>query len=106
MSAGTAQQRVRVARALHRGPLAGTAAALAAGALTVGHAVVLAEGTGDLNPATAAEAEPLLLEAAGRLDPGRLRRVAAHLRVVADPEREDERAERRFVHRGLHLAST
>ena len=106
MSAGTAQQRVRVARALHRGPLAGTAAALAAGALTVGHAVVLAEGTGDLNPATAAEAEPLLLEAAGRLDPGRLRRVAAHLRVVADPDGAEQQAERRFARRGLYVAST
>jgi Domain of unknown function (DUF222)/HNH endonuclease len=86
MSAGAAGQRVRVARALHRGPLAGTAAALAAGELAYQHAAVLAGTTKDLDPQTTRQAEPLLLEAARRLDPGRLRRVAAHLRVVADPE--------------------
>jgi hypothetical protein len=49
---------VRTARALFRGPLRGTARALAAGELSPGHAAVLAAGTHDLPPGTAAEAEP------------------------------------------------
>jgi len=106
LTAGAASQRVRVARALHRGPLPGTAAALAAGALSYEHAVVLATGTGDLDAPTTARAEPVLLEAARRLDPGRLRRVVEQLRVVADPDRAEQQAQRRFEKRGLHVAGT
>ena len=106
ISPGTAGQRVRLARALHRGPLPATAAALAAGQVSVGHAAVLADGTQDLNPQTTRQAEPVLLDAARRLDPARLRRVVAHLRAVADPDREDHQAERRFARRGLHVAGT
>ncbi|HEV8650555.1 MAG TPA: DUF222 domain-containing protein [Actinomycetes bacterium] len=106
LTAGAACQRVRVARALHRGPLPGTAAALAAGALSYEHAVVLATGTGDLDAPTTARAEPVLLEAARRLDPGRLRRVVEQLRVVADPDRAEQQAQRRFEKRGLHVAGT
>src|SRR6266508_4633429 len=106
VTAGAARQRVRVARALYRGPLPGAAAAMAAGALSYEHAVVLAAGTGDLDAQTTAQAEPVLLEAARRLDPGRLRRVVEHLRVVADPDRAEQQAQRRFEQRGLHVAGT
>jgi hypothetical protein len=106
LTAGAARQHVRVARALHRGPLRQTAAALAAGELSGGHAVVLAEGTSDLDPTTTVAAEPVLVDAARRLDPAGLRRVVAHLRVVADPDREDEQAQRRFAQRGLQVAET
>ena len=74
MSAGTAAGLVRTARALYRGPLTGTAQALAAGELSVAHAQVLAAGTHDLPDHLAADAEPVLVEAARRLDPPRLRR--------------------------------
>jgi Domain of unknown function (DUF222) len=47
---------VRMARALFRGPLAETGKALAAGELSAAHAAVLAGGTQDLPPATAAQA--------------------------------------------------
>jgi hypothetical protein len=77
---------VRTARMLFRGPLAGTGAALAAGDLSPSHAAVLAAGTHDLPAATAAEAEPVLLEVAGRLDPPGLRKLVTHLRDVADPK--------------------
>src|SRR6266511_3455007 len=76
LSPHAAAQWVRTARALHRGPLAGTARALAAGEVSYAHAAVLADATSDLPPARVAEAEPVFLDAAARLDPPRLRRVA------------------------------
>jgi hypothetical protein len=48
----------------------------------------------------AAEAEPVLLEAARRLDPPRLRRAVAHLRLVADPDAADRDREHRHQRRG------
>jgi hypothetical protein len=85
MGAGTAAGVVRTARALHRGPLTGTAQALAEGVISPAHAQVLAHGTHDLPDHLAADAEPVLVAAARRLDPPRLRRVVAQLRLVADP---------------------
>ena len=105
MRAGTAASLVRTARALYRGPLTGTAQALADGEISVAHAQVLAAGTHDLPDHVAVDAEPVLLEAARRLDPPRLRRVVAHLRLVADPDHTDQ-AERRYGQRGVWLAST
>jgi len=105
LGAADAFQRVRVARALHRGPLGGTAQALAAGEISWTHAAVLARGTQDLRGRTATEAEPVLLEAARRLDPPRLRRVVAHLCDVADPEAADVRAHRQHQRRGLWVSA-
>src|SRR5919204_5546763 len=68
-----AHQRVRVARALHRGPLGGTAKALADGELSYPHAAALTRSTHHLPSQTVAAAEPVLLEAARRqLEGGRL----------------------------------
>jgi len=97
---------VRTARALFRGPLAGTGRALAAGELPPGHAAVLAAGTVDLPASTAAEAEPVLLDMACRLDPPGLRKLVAHLRDVADPDAADARTQRQHERRGLWVAST
>ncbi|HET9556847.1 MAG TPA: DUF222 domain-containing protein, partial [Actinomycetota bacterium] len=104
--AGAASSAVRTARALFRGPLAGTAQALVDGELSVAHATVLASGTQQLAAHTAVEAEPVLVAAARRLDPPRLRRVLGHLQEVADPDGEQDRAERRHGRRGLWLAPT
>jgi hypothetical protein len=106
MGAAAASGCVRTARALFRGPLPATATAVTKGELSPAHAMVLAAGTHDLPVDTVAEAEPVLLEAARRLDPPRLRRVIAHLRLVADPEAADRQAERRHQQRGLWLAPT
>jgi hypothetical protein len=106
MSAGTAHSLVRTARALFRGPLTNTAAALVAGELSLAHAQVLAHSTQELPDHVAAEAEPVLLDAARRLDPPRLRQAVAHLRLVADPEGADRWAERQHQQRGLWLAAT
>ena len=68
---------------------------------------MLAAGTQDLPDHVAADAEPVLLEAARRLDPPRLRRAIAHLRLVADPDGADRTsAERRHQRRGVWLSST
>ena len=77
LSAGAAHSLVRTARALFRGPLTATAQALTDGELSLAHAQVLAAGTQELPAHVAAEAEPVLLEAARRLDPPRLRRAIA-----------------------------
>jgi Domain of unknown function (DUF222)/HNH endonuclease len=106
MGATAAHAAVRAARALFRGPLAGTAQALIDGEISAAHATVLAAGTHDLPAHTATQAEPVLLEAARRLDPSRLRRVLGHLQEVADPDGEQDRAERRHGRRGLWLAAT
>jgi hypothetical protein len=105
MGASAAHTSVRTARALFRGPLTQTAKALTDGELSPAHASVLAAGTHDLPSHTAVEAEPVLVEAARRLDPPRLRQVIGHLREVIDPDTTSQ-AERRHARRGLWLAPT
>jgi hypothetical protein len=106
MGAGAASGVVRTARALFRGPLTATATALCAGELSAAHATVLASGIQELPHHVTVEAEPVLLEAARRLDPSRLRRVLGHLQQVADPDGAASQAERRHQRRGLWLAPT
>jgi hypothetical protein len=101
-----AHQRLRVARALHRGPLPGTAQALADGDLSYQHAVALTRATQELPAATVAAAEPVLLEATRRLDPPTLRKVVEHLVEVADPDAAEQQAQRRHERRRLWIAST
>ena len=86
MGTSTASGWVRTAQALFRGPLTGTAKALTDGQLSAAHAAVLATAPTTYPSNTAAEAEPVLLAAAHHLDPPRLQRVIAHLRLVADPD--------------------
>ncbi len=106
LGAGAAASAVRTARALFHGPLAATAVALTNGELSPAHAAVLAHGTADLPDHLTAAAEPVLIEAATRLDPPRLRRVLGHLQLVADPDGADHDNDRRHQRRGLWLAPT
>jgi Domain of unknown function (DUF222)/HNH endonuclease len=106
LSASAANRAVRTARALFRGPLTETAQALVDGELSVAHAHVLANGTQSLPGHVTAEAEPVLVETARRLDPGGLRRLVGHLVQVADPDGADRDRERRHARRGLWLAPT
>jgi hypothetical protein len=106
MSTEAARSAVRTARALFRGPLKETAAALVAGDISPAHARVVADGTRDLPDHVKLDAEPLLLEAATRLDPPQLRRAATYLCQVADPDAADRAAERRDERRGLWLSPT
>src|SRR5215211_9287117 len=91
---------------LFRGPLTQTARALTDGELSPAHASVLAAGTQELPDHVTVEAEPVLVEAARRLDPPRLRQVLAHLREVIDPDTTTSQAERRHARRGLWLSAT
>jgi len=106
LGTGTAASAVRTARALFRGPLTETAHALTDGAISVAHAQVVAQGTQTLPDHVTVEAEPVLVEAARRLDPGRLRRLLGHLLQLADPDGADRERERRHQRRGLWLAPT
>ena len=54
----------------------------------------------------AREAEPVLLEAAARLDPPRLRQAVGFLVEVADPGGAEVARQRRHDRRGLWLAAT
>jgi hypothetical protein len=106
MSGGAARGAVRTARALFRGPLPETAAALTAGATSPAHAQVVAEGTRDLPEQVRLEADPVLVEAARRLDPTLLRQAVGYLVEVADPAGADVARQRRYDRRGLWLAPT
>jgi hypothetical protein len=66
----------------------------------------LTRATQHLPAATVAQAEPVLLEAARRLDPPRLRKVVGHLCEVADPDAAEQQAQRRHDRRGLWLTPT
>jgi hypothetical protein len=79
LSVGAARSAVRTGRALFRGPLTETAAALAAGAISPAHATVIADGTRDLPEHVTLDADPVLAELAQRLDPPGLRRAVEHL---------------------------
>jgi hypothetical protein len=106
MGAGTAHSAVRTARALFRGPLPQTAQALVKGELSVAHAKAMVDGTHHLPARVTAEAEPVLLEAARRLDPPRLRQAVGYLCQIIDPEGADAARQRRHERRGLWLSPT
>jgi hypothetical protein len=106
MGAGAAREAVQTARALFRGPLPQTAQALCSGVLSPAHARVLAQGTRALPDQVTADAEPVLVEAASRLDPPLLRQAVGYLLQVADPEGADAARERRHDRRGLWLSPT
>ena len=106
MSTGAARSAVRTARALFRGSMPATAAALCAGEISLAHATTVADGTHDLPDHVQLDAEPVLLETARRVDPPRLRQAVAHLCQVADPEGADRARDRRRDRRGLWLSPT
>src|SRR5206468_4186739 len=92
--------------------LAAEIAALAAddprqlGAVRVAAEVLALRRLSDQPPGRVAEAEPVLLDAARRLDPGHLRRLAGHLRDLLDPDQADQRARARLQRRGLWPSPT
>src|SRR5919112_564770 len=106
MGVGAARSSVRTACALFGGPLTETAAALLAGVISPAHATVIAEGTQDLPEHVKLDADPVLAEAARRLDPPRLRQAVAQLVQLADPDRADAAGQRRHERRGLWLSPT
>jgi hypothetical protein len=106
MAATTATSRVRTARALFRGPLPASGAALCAGEISVAHAEILAASTLHAPNHAIEDAEATLLDAARRLDPSGLRKVVTHVAYTIDPDRADEQAQRRYERRGVWLTVT
>jgi hypothetical protein len=104
MSAEAARSSVQTTRALFGGSLPGTAQALISGQISPAHTKVVADGTHQLSDHVKLDAEPVLLETAGRVDPPRLRQAVAHLCQVADPDGADRAAARCHERRGLWLS--
>src|SRR5674536_344014 len=100
LAPGPAAAWVRTARRL-ADDLTASAAALAAGAVSVRHVEVIAAATADLPAEAVAGGEAILLGAARELDPQRLRHAAVHLRNVVAPERV--RADATAAHAGRYL---
>jgi hypothetical protein len=106
LSVDAAHSSVRTARALFGGSLPETAAALCAGEISPAHAKAVAGGTRELADHVKLEAEPVLVEAARRVDPPRLRRAVEHLVLVADPDAADRAGQHRHERRGVWLSPT
>jgi hypothetical protein len=64
------------------------------------------DGTHHLPGPVVSAAEPVVVEAARRLDPPQLRRLVGHLVQVADPDGADRAREHRHERRGLWLSPT
>jgi hypothetical protein len=103
MGASTAREKVRVADALERMPL--TREALLAGELSYSQARVLVAAQ-ETHPVAYREAEPVLLEAAGRLTVRELHRLVEYWRQSQDWEQAADHAETLYDQRGLWLSET
>lgn len=104
LTASHASGLVKTARCLRGRPA--IAAALAAGRISYPHAQVVTAALADLPPETHDEAEPILLEAAVKLDPGRLRVVATRLRETINRDQAERSAARDHARRRLYVSST
>ena len=83
-----------------------TAAALAAGDVSIEHAGVLARATETLPEPVLARAEGLLVDTAREWDPAVTARAGARVRHVLDTGGEDEQAGREHAARRLHVSRT
>ncbi|MGH3804626.1 MAG: DUF222 domain-containing protein, partial [Pseudonocardiaceae bacterium] len=95
---------VRTSRVLDARPVC--AAALHTGAMSYAHARVVASALFDVPADSRDSAEPILLEAAVKLDPGRLRSVATRLRETINRDHADRSAARDHARRRLHVSRT
>jgi Domain of unknown function (DUF222) len=104
MAPGAAAERVRVARRLEELPEARDA--FRSGDIGYAHVrlIAAAVNTSERCRDTAAEAEPMLVEAARELDPSRLRRAVEHWRHIVDAAGFAESEAERYDRRRLHLS--
>ncbi len=101
-----AEARQAVVTAARLPDLPGTAEAFASGAIFARHPGLICEGVERIGPEVMTDAEPILLEAATAVDPGRLRQLVRHLRYVVDAEGQDADATADFDRRGLYASTT
>ena len=102
MTRSTAWERVRQARRLAELPA--TAAAFAAGDVNLAHVGVITRSAEQVGCEALRDAEPVLLEAARRLDARQLRYVTAQLRHCLDPDGSLKDANRDYERRHLYLS--
>jgi hypothetical protein len=102
LSPGAAAERLRLARRLPELPQ--TDAAFARGDLGYQHAALIARTAEQIGGEAVRAAEPILVDAAQKLDPGRFWMVTRHLRHCADPDGALADANRDFERRHLHLS--
>jgi hypothetical protein len=105
LGAGPAAGMVHQARALHQ-HLPATRQALAEGQISAGHAGAVAQVVRLVGVQHAVAAEPVLLELARRADPSVVRRAAAHLHAVLDPDGAQAALDRVHGNRGVTLSVT
>ncbi len=105
MAPGEAAGRAKAATAV-TGELGATAQAMLAGTVTWRHALVIDQTLANVPVEHRDEAERSLVEHAGALDPGQLRRVGDRLVHCFDRQRADEAAIRKLDRRGLSVAET
>ena len=98
----TAWERVRQARRLTELP--GTTEAFAAGEISQAHVGVITRAAEQVGSEAVRDAEPILLEAARRLDARRLRYVTGQLRHCLDPDGALKDANRDYERRHLYLS--
>jgi hypothetical protein len=104
LTAGAARGRVGTAGLLNRWPL--VAAAFAEGAISYPHAAMVTSTLAELPAAIAADAQPVLVEAAKLLDTRRLAQAAQRLRRIMDPDGQGGLDERHYEQRWLEVRAT
>lgn len=101
---GAAAEQVRVARRLRQLPE--TEAAFSDGAIGYDHVRTVVHAVADIPAEKVAEAEPLLVEAARKLDPKNLGKACAHWRHAVEPDVFLADANAAYAQRRLHLSET
>ncbi len=101
---GAARTRVDVAAAVEELPA--VAAEFDAGVISHGHVAIITQALAALPAEIAANAEPVLLEAARHLDTGKLHQVARRIRHIANPGGQADADQRHYERRWLDLATT
>ena len=104
LSVGAATQHADVAR--HLTELPETGAALRAGEIGFHHAAVVARCAAEVGNEAVRGVEGTLVEAARKLDPGRLRLVTRHLRHCVDPNGALDADNADHARRWLHVSQT
>ena len=101
---GEAQVRAKVAERIIEHP--DSRAAHSAGRVNLSHLKIITSTVRNLPEADRDTAEEILLRAAEHVDPNTLARLARELEATVAPDREEERAKRRYASRYLTVAST
>lgn len=104
MSAAAAAQRAEVARRLPELPE--TERAVGEGEIGFHHAAVIARCASEVGVAEVRRVETTLVDAARKLDPGRLRLVTRHLRHCVDPDGALDAANDEHERRWLSISQT